>query len=120
MRTFFVLTAVAISLFVAGCAGDSTQQTSFEPGAGKQYVVYDFWAEWCGPCKAYAPVFEKLQDKYARPNVVFKRVNIDEDRSTADKFKIRAIPTVVVTADGKEVGRTKGGASESELAELLK
>jgi len=120
MRTLFVLATTAFSLLMAGCADESTQKTSFEPGTQKQYVVYDFWAEWCGPCKVYAPKFEKLQEKYSRSNVIFKRVNIDQDRAAADQFNIHAIPTVVVTADDKEVGRVEGGASESQLIKLLK
>jgi len=118
MKPFFILTVATFLLFASGC--DVAEQEKFEPGVEKKYVVYDFWAEWCGPCRSYAPQFEKLDAKYTRPNVTFKRVNVDNDRATASKFDIHSIPTVIVTADDKEVGRFTGGASESQLKKALK
>jgi thioredoxin 1 len=119
MRTTIFLASLASLAFFVGCGMEENESAPFEPGTDKQFVVYDFWAEWCGPCKAFAPKFEKLEAKYTRPNVTFKKVNIDEDRETAKKFDIHSIPTVVVTADGKEIGRNIG-ITEAQLKKLLK
>jgi thioredoxin len=120
MKSFYCLVFSTTLVFVVGCGDISSQQDNFEPGTQKQYVVYDFWAEWCGPCKAYTPTFERLEAKYKRSNVTFRRVNVDEDRETAKRFNIHAIPTVIVTADDKEVGRFQGGAHEKDLQKALK
>jgi thioredoxin 1 len=118
MKPLFIASLIAYSVFAIGC--NPPLEENFEPGTQKKYVVYDFWAEWCGPCRAYAPKFERFQAKYTRPNVIFKRINVDEDKATADQFDIHSIPTVVVVADGKEIGRFPGGASESQLRKALK
>jgi|SRR5580698_4313053 thioredoxin len=118
MKSFMIAACTLSCLCIAGCGNDAGEQSE-EPSTEHQFVVYEFWAEWCGPCKAYAPAFEKLQAKYTRPNVAFKRVNIDEDRETASKFRINAIPAVVVTSDGKEVARYNQ-ATEKQLLKALR
>lgn len=119
-RTAVFLGFSSLLVLLAGCVENSSEDVPAEPGKTKNYVVYDFWAEWCGPCKSYAPTFERFEAKYTRPNVSFKRVNIDQDRTTAAKFRIEMIPTVVVTADNKEVARFMGGVkSEKQLLKAL-
>ena len=57
-------------------------------------VIVDYWAPWCGPCRGFAPVFEKVSEKH--PDVVFAKVNTDEEQEIASHFQIRSIPTLLV------------------------
>jgi len=64
---------------------------------GNSTVVVDYWAPWCGPCRGFAPVFEKVSE--AHPDVVFAKVNTDEEQEIAQHFQIRSIPTLMVFRD---------------------
>ena len=59
-----------------------------------EMVILDFWAEWCGPCKSFAPVFEAASQKY--PDVVFGKINTEEQQELAGQFQIRSIPNVML------------------------
>lgn len=61
---------------------------------GNPTVIVDYWAPWCGPCRGFAPVFEKVAEK--NPDVVFAKVNTDEEQEIAAHFQIRSIPTLMV------------------------
>eukprot|EP00759_Apiculatamorpha_spiralis_P045200 PhF_6_TR4209/c0_g1_i1/m.5672/K03671/trxA; thioredoxin 1 len=71
-------------------------------------VVIDFSAEWCGPCKAVAPQFETMSNKYT--DVKFVKVDVDDHGAVAGKFSIRAVPTFVVLKDGKIAARVEGAS----------
>jgi len=60
-------------------------------------VIVDYWAPWCGPCRGFAPVFEKVSEK--NPDIVFAKVNTDEEQEIAQHFQIRSIPTLMVFRD---------------------
>ena len=60
-------------------------------------VIVDYWAPWCGPCRGFAPVFEKVSESH--PDVVFAKVNTDEEQEIAANFQIRSIPTLMVFRD---------------------
>ena len=60
-------------------------------------VIVDYWAPWCGPCRGFAPVFEKVAEK--NPDIVFAKVNTDEEQEIAQHFQIRSIPTLMVFRD---------------------
>ena len=77
-------------------------------------VVVDFWAEWCGPCKMMAPVFEKLADEF-EGQLTFAKVDVDTNQGSAGQFGIRGIPTLLVFDGGKEVDRIVGLAPEDQL-----
>ncbi len=62
--------------------------------AGNDIVIVDFWAPWCGPCRSFAPTYEKISEKY--PDVVFAKVNTEVEQTLAGHFQIRSIPTLMI------------------------
>lgn len=94
--------------------------TSFDADVlgGDDVVLVDFWATWCGPCRAIAPTLEQLADEYqGRAKIV--KVDIDANPESAQRFGIRSIPTLLVFKNGERVEAVVGGRPKAELAVLL-
>jgi thioredoxin 1 len=80
-------------------------------------VIIDFWAEWCGPCRAYAPVFESVSEEF--PDVVFAKVDTEAEQALAGNFGIRSIPTTAAFKDGIGVFMQPGALPEEALRDLI-
>ncbi len=81
-------------------------------------VLVDFWAEWCGPCKAIGPSIEQLASEYSGKAKVFK-LDVDADGELAQQYGIMSIPALVVFKGGKEVDRMVGAAPKAQIAALI-
>ncbi len=81
-------------------------------------IVLDFWAEWCGPCKMFGPIFEKVSENH--DDVAFAKVNVEEEQQLAGMFQVRSIPTVAFMREGIVVYAQPGMMPEEMLEEGIK
>ena len=80
-------------------------------------VIVDFWAPWCGPCRGFAPIFERVAEE--NPDAVFAKVNTDEEQEIAGHFQIRSIPTLMVFRDQIIVFSQPGALPQNALVQVV-
>ena len=91
--------------------------SNFKEEIKDKIAIVDFWTEWCGPCKALAPIFEELSKELT--NINFYKLNVDENQGVAEKYGIMSIPTLIVFKDGKIAEQLPGFRGKEEIKEII-
>ena len=94
-----------------------TQDNFEQTVSGDGIVLVDFWATWCGPCRQFGPIFEESSEKY--PDVVFGKIDTDDQQQLAMAAQITSIPTLMAFRDGVAVFRQSGALPLSALEDLI-
>lgn len=85
--------------------------------SSEQVLLVDYWAKWCGPCKALIPRLEGIESEY--PNVKFVKIDVDENTAHAQEIGIRSVPTVIVIKNGEVIHRSSGANGDAYYKEVL-
>lgn len=96
---------------------DVTQENFNQVVSGNNMVIVDFWAPWCGPCRSFAPAYETASEKH--PDVVFAKVNTEEQQALAGYFQIRSIPTLMIFREKIIIFAQPGALPASALEQVI-
>ncbi len=96
---------------------DVTSQSFEETITTNDIVIVDFWAPWCGPCRSFAPTYEKVSENH--PDIVFAKVNTEEEQELASHFQIRSIPTLMIFREQVVLFAQPGMLSEGQLEQVI-
>ncbi len=95
-----------------------TKDNFEEVVTSNEFVIVDFWAPWCAPCRSFAPTYEKVSEDH--PDIVFAKVNTEDEQEIAGHFQIRSIPTLMIFRDKIIIFSEAGALPESAFRELVK
>jgi thioredoxin 1 len=96
---------------------EMTSENFEELVSTNEVVLVDFWASWCGPCRTFGPIFEKVSDE--RPGIVFGKVDTEAQQALAASFNIMSIPTLMILREGVVVYSEAGALPERSLSQLV-
>lgn len=96
---------------------DLTKDNFDEVAGGSNFMIIDFWAPWCGPCKQFGPLFEETAKKYT--DITFAKVNTEEEQELAAHFQIRSIPTLMIMRDQVVVYAQPGALMGGQFEQLI-
>lgn len=95
-----------------------TEENFEDTVTNNDFVIVDYWAPWCGPCRSFAPTFEKISEEHE--DIVFAKVNTEEQQGIAAHFQIRSIPTLMIFREKVIIFSQPGALPESGLKDLIK
>jgi thioredoxin 1 len=96
---------------------DLTKDNFDEVAAGSNFMIIDFWAPWCGPCKQFGPIFEETATRYT--DITFAKVNTEEEQELASHFQIRSIPTLMIMRDQVVIYAQPGALMGGQFEQLI-
>ena len=96
---------------------DLTSQTFEETIENNDIVIVDFWAEWCGPCKSFSPIYEEVSEKY--DDIVFGKIDTEAEQELAAHFQIRSIPTLMIFREQVVLFSQPGMLNAQQLEEVI-
>jgi thioredoxin len=94
-----------------------TEENFNDTVKNNETVLIDFWAEWCGPCRNFSPIYEKISNK--NPEIIFGKINTENEQGLAQSFNITSIPTIMVIKEGVILYANPGSLGEKELQNLI-
>lgn len=92
-------------------------EREIKESANGKTVVIDFYADWCGPCKMLAPIYEELSDEMS--DVFFGKVNVEEERGAVSAYSVMSVPTVLVFKNGKKMAKSHGLVAKEQLRQTI-